>query len=211
MQRVIMNAKARAIMDLPNRASRFVRQVEDAAADAAQYATAVSQNQFRSNISGRPFAPARPGRPTTEGGFESLIRWEPTTGNGTIGVRFDLGTLAARAPYWVIQEIGTGKGARVYGGHAAEYVIPSQIGRSISSHLRWASSTLAASEAGSNIGINGAKEQLFLIQPGSGFIKPRRKMKISKEIKGKHFVQAGGREGFSSFCATVRAAADNII
>lgn len=211
MQRVIMNEKAKAVMDLPNRASRFVRQVEEAAVEAAQYATAVSQNQFRSNVSGRPFAPARAGRPTTEGAFETLLRWEPTSANGVIGARFDLDIIASRAPYWIIQEIGTGEGASVTGGHVAEYVIPSQIGRSISNHLVWASGVLTASESGSRTSVSGGKEQLYLVPPGAAFRKPRRKLKIGKEIKGKHFVQAGGREGFASFSATVRAAADNII
>jgi len=209
MERVVMNSRARAFMDMPNRAASFIRQVEQAAAEAATEATEVTQATFRSRISGRPFAPARRGRPTTGGEFGSLLRWQASGDRGTIGATFDFSAIASRAPYWIIQEIGTGRGAKVYGGPAEEYTIPSQVGRKISRSLEWASSAIRDGQQGT--AGPGGKEQLFLVPPGSNFVGRRKAMAIQREIKGKHMVQAGGQAGFSMFAATVRAAADNLL
>lgn len=208
MERLQMNAKARSFMNMRSGVDRFITQLESIAADAANIATAESQNRFRSGISGRPYAPPRKGRKTTGGGFEGLLHWEPTTASGVIGVQFDLPALAAVAPYWVIQEAGTDRDVRIIGKGAAEYFIPSQVGRRIAGNLAWSSTTISANESGSG-STAGGREQLFLIPPGAGW-SGRRRMTIRKEIKGKHFIQAGGTEGFAYFSANIRQAADNI-
>lgn len=139
-------------------------------AQAAAFATGVSQATFRRKLSGRPSVPSRPGRPSTGGSFPRLIRWEPESFDGIDFVQFQIAILENEAPYWLVQEIGTGESGRILddslsgvsyrgsqrgaakiqsqikGGQSPEggsgiVSVQSQTGRAISRYLTWAQAT----------------------------------------------------------------------
>lgn len=196
---------------------------------AARRATAKSRAAFTAGLSGRPIAPARKGRPTTSGQFPSYINWSATRGGGgKVGttVQFDLHKLDANAPYWLIQEIGTGETANITSGVAARQVryggsVTSQAGRPISKFLMFApgpgqaptrSRGLTKGKRGSS-GSTGF-DQLYRAgdldkQAVANFRSgPHR---IKREIRGKHYIQIGGNEGFRYFKSNVIAGTKRIL
>lgn len=82
-------------------------------AQSAAFATGVSRDTFKRKLSGRPTIPGRAGRPSTGGQFDRLIRWEAESQDGIDFVQFQIAVLEQDAPYWLIQEIGTGESGRI--------------------------------------------------------------------------------------------------
>lgn len=82
-------------------------------AQAAAFSTGVSRDTFRRKLSGRPSIPSRPGRPSTMGSFARLIRWQAENHDGIDFVQFQIAILEQDAPYWLVQELGTGESGRI--------------------------------------------------------------------------------------------------
>lgn len=195
---LVMSAKAKRFMQMGSRANQFAARVATYEADAAKEATAESRIVYARWHSGRPVAPARKGRPTTGGQFGDLLLWEPS-GNGL--VEFNFAGLKQRAPYALIQEVGTGQSAAILNGPmAGSLSVPSQRGRRISPSLMWADAAGSSSSrpmtgknrAAQSIGSNGM-QQLFE-RPAGQFGRAGR---IRREIKGKHFIRDGGVVGYN--------------
>lgn len=118
-------------------------------------------------------------------------------------VEFDLVGLEGRAPYALIQEVGTGPGssARILnGGRAGSISFPSQIGRNLPRHLYWGD-TAGATPSRPMSGKNRAAlqsagaigmQQLFE-RPAGQFGRAGR---IRRDIKGKHYIRDGGIAGY---------------
>lgn len=174
----------------------FIALARQAGRAAATQATAVSRQTFTSRLSGRPIAPARRNRPTTQGQFAQFINWD--FDRATDKVNFDLGYLESAAPYWAIQEIGTGRSANILqstNGPGA-VTVRSQRGRRISSALVWAGGPglQAATQA------RGARnDQLFLRSQVLANSVRSRRIRINKEIKAKHYLRDGAKTAFGLY------------
>lgn len=225
-----LSRKAKFLLHEAVPAARAFAQANNIAAErAAKEATNVSRAVFSSKLSGRPLVPARSGRPTTSGQFVSYINWVPSRGTratagrrGTLGttVNFDLAKLDSAAPYWLIQEIGTGESASILNEGAAQGVafggtVKSQVNRPISKHLLFAPGPGSAptrsggltKKRGSGSRPSGL-DNLFRagdLDPKavSGFFSSQHRIK--REIKGKHYIQIGGKAGFRYFKSNVMA------
>lgn len=189
--RLAISAKGRRFLSAYGQVQRFRRAVPQIEADAAKTATQVSRNVFTRQLGHRPPASPRQGRPTTGGAFAQFIEWTPN--NGTIS--FDLQLLRGAAPYFLIQEIGTGKSAIIL-NPAGTIAVRSQVGRRISANLYWATGP-GANAIGARTGAN--RDQLYLaaeLNAATLAAVSRRRKRIRREIHGKHYLQAGGRAGF---------------
>lgn len=118
-------------------------------------------------------------------------------------VRLDLEALQRVAPYWLIQEIGTGKNATVEAPgrgqqgaqaimhdvlHVGPVKVKSQAGRKIPSGLVWSGT--------------GGNDQIV---PG-----PRTQpITIRREIEGKHYLRTGGKQGFNRYTVELENAFRN--
>lgn len=179
-------------MDAKKQASAFRTAIKKREQEAAQVATAVSRGTFAVRI-GRPPAPPRRGRPTTQGLFTDYIKWEANLRKQGF-VDFDSNTMKNIAPYWLIQEIGTNRTAAITNPPGSVHV-RSQIGRTIPFNLYWASG-VGGTASDARTGAFG--QQLYLASEINSQslknVKSRRK-RIRREIKGRHYLQAGGAEG----------------
>jgi hypothetical protein len=185
--------------------SQFRTAAANREVQAANAATDLSRSTFQSRLSGRPLAPPRTGRPTTLGSFASDLLWEPDHRNNSIV--FDSQRIRARAPYYLIQEIGTGQVARVL-NPPGTLTIPSQRGRLIKNGLlQWASGPGAAA---SPPGRGGGLEQLYLVTDLNNATHRTRRMRIRREIRGKHYLRDGGIEGFRVLSEGLKADAQRI-
>ena len=177
---------------MARRTQSFERQARRAAHHAATRATDASRARFLGRLSGRPTTKPRPGRPTTRGAFADHVAWRPIDGGHRVGV--DVVELQRVAPYWLIQEIGTGMSAKVaHGGlgrlrggqgrsgprEPGNVKIKSQVGRRIPSGLVW---------SGSRVG----QDQIV---PGP----QTAPIVIRSEIPGKHYLRTGGNRGFALY------------
>lgn len=195
--------------NMTERMNRLLADERDARVAAAKTATQVTQSSF--HYKRVADAPPRAGRRSTGGQFTSHLNWVVTGDD----VAFDQASADAQVPYWIIQEIGTGKSATLkQGGRknprgrpraGATYVktVRSQRGRLIPSSLVFATS------AGGQYSPPGAGggQQLYLRSMIKGAPVRRRAMVITREIEGQHFVQKGGQAGFRQYKPTVLAAA----
>lgn len=175
---------------------KFINLAAAAGRQAAQQATKTSRNTFQSRLSGRPVIAPRRGRPTTQGTFSQFINWDFVSRDDDIV--FDLPYLDTAAPYWAIQEIGTNHSARIIDSAAGpgSVSVRSQRGRRISANLVWASGPgRQASAAGRGIG----NEQLFLRAQVLANNVRRRRIRINKEIKAKHYLRDGAKSGFGTY------------
>lgn len=151
--------------------------------EASRVATEKSRARFTSRLGKRPLTDPRPGRPTTRGTFANYINWVPDSRGG---VRADIGSLQAVAPYWLVQEVGTerGRSARALratpDGPEVAFVagVPRQAGRVIPSGLVWSGQT------GNDQIVRGPWRQPITIR---------------REIKGKHYLRTGGKQGFAHY------------
>jgi hypothetical protein len=108
------------------------------------------------------------------------------------GVEFELGRLPF---YALIQEIGTGQSAAII-NPAGSISVRSQVGRLISANLYWASGPGAAPVPASR-GVS--HDQLYYaseLNAQAVAAARRRRKRIRREIKGKHFIGDGGVAGF---------------
>lgn len=179
----------------------FEREAQRAAREAAMRATSVSRERFLSRLSGRSTVAPRPGRPTTQGTFADHIEWTPVADGHRVSAQ--VGRLQRVAPYWLIQEIGTGKSAKIASGglghlrggqgrsgprESGNVRVRSQAGRRIPSGLVW---------SGNSVG----QDQIV---PGPA----ERPITIRREIRGKHYLRTGGRAGFRRYEASMLNAAE---
>lgn len=155
---------------------------------AEQEATTASRAQFHRSLSGRPHVPTREGRPTTGGGFGRIIRWKREERSEGDFVAFQLAELQGRAPYWLIQEIGTGQTATILDTGEGRSV-KSQRGRLISPNLVWADA-----QGNYDVPRGAQNQQLMSLQDVKNL--PLRmdltEIRIKKEIPGKHYIRTGG-------------------
>lgn len=180
------------LRELIEGAQTFRREVPRLTDQAAQRATTISRNTFQSKLSGRPPAKSRPGRPTTSGGFPNLLQWRPVKAREGTYVAFNLTQLEGRAPYWLIQEIGTDSSATIL-DTGERRAVKSQAGRVISRNLVWADAA-ATYNVPLSQRARTSPEQLMSVRdvknaPLAMDLEPQR---IRKEIEGKHYIRDGG-------------------
>lgn len=191
---VPVSAKARRFLQSAAQVQKFKDAITAREAEAAKAATFTSRVTFDSRLK-RPIAPPRPGRPNATGGqFTSFLKWEPSKGHKGF-IEFDTATMQKVAPYFLIQEIGTNRTATIL-NPPGQVTVRSQIGRTIPFNLYWASGP-GGSASDARTGASG--EQLYLAKDINAAslknVRSRRK-RIRREIKGRHYLQAGGAEGF---------------
>lgn len=207
----IMSPKGRRFLRLSSFVEEMAASARTIETRAAKVATEESRLIFNRWHSGRPIAPSRKGRKSTEGRFASLIEWQADA-YGMI--RLDRETLQEAAPYWIIQEIGTGQSAlSLY--PEEEFAVPSQIGRQLPMGFYWGNAggtnpTGNVSMSRRNIpapfaspgrrmhpgGAIVGQQQLYpayMAPPGELILARGR---IRREIKGKHFIRDGGIAGY---------------
>lgn len=189
---MVTSAKGKRFLDMYSRTKQFRALIPQIEKNAAAEATTVSRATFRRLEGHRPIAPTRAGRPSTEGHFASDILWEVIANKKLGNVELDINRLP---PYVFIQEIGTGQTARIL-NPVGTISVRSQYGRAISANLFWAS---GPGGAVSPARTGGRDEQLYYaseLNAQSVANSRRRKKRIRREIKGKHFIADGGRAGF---------------
>jgi hypothetical protein len=210
---VQMSAKGRRFMAMTapgGLISQFQTASTRREVEGAKFATDTSRSVFQSRLSGRPLAPPRAGRPTTLGAFPTLLHWIADHRNNA--VKFDVMAIKSQAPYYLIQEIGTGRSAAILNtanGSVGSLTIPSQRGRLIRNiNLYWAGGPGGQpSPPGRGTGL----EQLYLATDlKMGKFSRTRRMRIRREIKGKHFLRDGGIEGFRVLSTGLQADARRI-
>ena len=192
---------------------RELAQGEKAAlAAGARKAESVSRGRF---VYKRPAnAPRRPGRSSTGGKLMKHVRWVPQE-SGL--VELNAKELDQKAPHWIIHEIGTGQRAtmrragvknprgRARKGASHVRTVKAQHGRRISAGLAFGDSP-----GGKYFPPGaGSRQQLYVRAGlrGRGPISRAKRIVISNEIKGQHFVRDGAREGFLEYRTSMRAAA----
>jgi hypothetical protein len=196
-----MSPRARRFLNMPALCQQFAATISAAEQSAAARATQVSQAVFTSGLSPRPVVPARAGRPTTGGAFANDITWTPSGD----GVAVDY----LRLPHYaLIQEIGTGQEAAITNPPGAVRV-RSQVGRYISANLVWAGGGGAHAASTGRHGMdqlvwraNVSAQQLQNVRS--------RRIRIRREIKGKHYLRDGGVAGFSAYSSELRRNARRI-
>lgn len=198
-----MSAKARAFFAMPSKAQTFATQARARSVTAAKIATDTSRTAFLSQLSGRPLTNARPGRRTTGGTFADELTWVPS---GDL-IDFDVANIATKAPYYLIQEIGTGQSAAIVQPPGA-ISVRSQRGRLINIGLQWADGPGAAPTRPGH----GSLQQIYPtadLNMSKSYGRLRR-IRIRREIRGKHFIRDGGIAGFSDLEANLIADARRI-
>lgn len=179
---------------------RFRAGNERALNRATQEATIRSRATFQSRLSNRPHAPRREGRPTTGGNFAKIIRWDRERRADGTYVAFQLGELEARAPYWLIQEIGTGESATILDLGVGRSV-KSQRGRLISPTLTWADA-----QGNFDVARNGVRNQQLMSLRDVKNVPLRpdfEQLRIKQEIEGKHYIREGGRHANAQYRASL--------
>lgn len=168
---------------------------------AARIATEASQSRFQRKLSGRPTVDPRPGRRTTQGTFGSYLVWQPEKIGKHHYARFQHEDLEAAAPYWLIQEIGTGNSARIL-DQGRTVSIKSQRGREISPTLSFADATGSYQRPSAS---RFREDQITTLKQAKNVpIEPRRRTIIQKEIEPKGFVRKGGHVGLSQYRKDLR-------
>lgn len=207
-------------------------------AQSAAFATGVSRDTFKRKLSGRPSIPGRQGRPTTGGQFDRLIRWEAESSDGFDFVQFQIAILENEAPYWLIQEIGTGESGRILDdslsgllargggpgqlpqGGSGIVSVKAQSGRLISRYLTWSSATGSGSQQNYTFDVNvssGSGQNQYGTQQLMSYRDVRNAplkmdldpMRIKKEIEGKHYIRDGGRAGLGFYRESLISLARN--
>lgn len=188
---------------------------------SANEATKVSRDTFSSRRSGRPFTTERPGRRTTRGRLENHILWI----DGLDRVVLDEDELEEVAPYYLINEVGTGpKGAGMRFRHDKDWNLvaeriefPSQKGRYIKPGLAWGNNGNYVPSKSKRSGQDQIHRAANLTirrtgrsrRRGGAGVNPLRtpRVRISKEIQPKHFIKEGGKAGYGAYAQPLRDAA----
>lgn len=212
-----LDVKEPAAGDLMGRLNRLVAAEQQARQGAARTATTATRSHFHYL---RPAnAPARPGRRSTGGRFTTFLQWQAQSAARGGGVAFDVAEADTRVPYWIIQEIGTGQRALIRRAGAnnpvgrprsgAQYVrtVKPQRGRQIPASLAFGTGprgtfTPPGASRGQQLYLRSLLRRAPTLPQG-----PRRGLFITREIRGQHFVQAGGEAGFREYRTSVLAAA----
>jgi hypothetical protein len=179
---------------------------------SARIATEVTRlNAARTRL---PDAGERPGRPA--GHLSKRLRWRAMN---VSMVGFDLAAADTQSRYWIIQEIGTNERATIFTPNdpnpvgrpktGAAYIaqVRSQVGRRVPRGLAFGTAP------GGKFQLPGAArgEQIYPIEtltnvpPWAIGRVPR--IRIRREIQGKHMVKLGGEAGFRQYRQEVLAAA----
>jgi hypothetical protein len=202
---------------------------EGALADAATLATSTSRTTFTARRSGRPFSSPRKRRPTTQGRLESNIVWIDLPGSkgSNSFVILDEDTLEDAAPYYLINEVGSGRPAvrnrhRPDGTLVPEPVqFKSQKGRYIKPGLVWADGGNAVRSSSSRFRQDqihpAARVSIKKVEGTERSGRKRRRtavnplrtprVRISRDIEPKHYIRDGAKAGNTQYSAAVRSAA----
>lgn len=194
---------------LRQRVAAFKQAELEARKDAARVATTVSRRTWTSRLHKRDVIAPRAGRSSTGGQMATFIRWGATKSGA---VALDQNGLNRNAPHWVIQEIGTGKRASAKstgdGGRATGptvlKTVRRQRGRRLTAGLVWATRGGAYAPP---IGARTVQQQLQLASQVTGVPMGAPGIRINREIRGQHFIQKGGEEGFREYEQSALAAA----
>lgn len=209
---VRLERRGRPLEDIQDKARAFARDNQRIMKESAEIATGVSRDTFKRRSTSRPHVQDSPGRnrPTTMGNFRRLIHWMHERHDGIDLVQFQLARLEQDAPYWLIQEIGTGESGRILddsmddgfvykgshrssgtGGGSGITSVKSQVGREISTYLAWGSASGRAPAP-------GKQGQLHYYRDVENAPFRDRAMVIGEEIQGKHYLRDGGRAGLAN-------------
>lgn len=201
---------------LQQKIGAFIKDVNAARTRSAATATQVSKQNVRRI---RDLDVPTGGRDRYHG-LQDALRWRPVSGGSGVGLA--LNELNAKFPIWLVHEIGTGERAvqRVAGqpnpvgrpGRGSSYIktVKSQRGRAISNFYVFASRGGQYSPPGSARG-----QQLYarsMVKGAPVRYDPQTQrsaanIRITREIRGQHFVQKGGQAGFREYRESVLAAA----
>lgn len=183
-----VSARGNRFLNMYQLTRQFRQAIPAAEQAAATVATDVSRARFMSTLGTRPLAPSRPGRPSTGGQFANDIVWVRRNGGK---IALDVAKLPI---YAFIQEIGTGQTARIL-NPPGQISVRSQYGRLISANLFW----------GTGPGGNASRAQTGLHDDQLYYASDlnaktvaqlrRRRKRIRREIKGKHYIADGGMAG----------------
>lgn len=192
--------QSNALRNLERSMRDFTKRHERALNRAVQTATTRSRGTWQSRLSGRPHVPSRPGRPTTGGNFARMISWQRERQGKHQYVAFQKEALEARAPYWLIQEIGTGQSATILDTQTGVSV-RSQRGRRISPTLVFADAKGAyaspsASRRSDQIRSVSDVKNAPLQPDLEGIV-------IKREIEGKHYIREGGQQANAQYRDTL--------
>lgn len=197
------------LVNLQKQVRKFQTAEYNARLSAARTATMESRRAFDNRKNKRVGnVPDRPGR--TGGPLTGAVKWLPRRDSALIMVNAK--ELDAKSPYWVIQEIGTGKKATI------SSVNPTGQGLARSSKVRTVKSQKGRRIPGSLVFADGAgkwaipgsatNQQLYRRSKVRGVPQwQTQRLVIRREIKPAHFVQSGGTKGFRAYRTSVRAAA----
>lgn len=186
-----ISAHGNRFLNMYAQTRKFKQAIPGAETAAAKVATDLSRARFVSRLSGRPLAPPRARRPTTLGHFATNIEWTRTTSGKNGGVALEVQRLPI---YAFIQEIGTGKSARIL-NPPGQLTVRSQYGRTISANLFWGTGPGGHAVRATT---GAHDDQLFYaneLNANSVASLRRRRKRIRREIKGKHYIADGGMAG----------------
>lgn len=202
--------------DLKAQVRGFIAAEQNARNAAARLATSRSRGAFRRK---REVVVGRPGR--NSGRMLESIDWAIRPSDGMVALK--VATLNKQAPYWIIQEIGTGQRAitrqanspRAVGRpkKGATYVktVRPQKGRRIRAGLVFATRGGVFSPPGSATGQQLHLRSQVRARPGTPLPWSGRGSQagivIKREIQGQHFIQKGGESGFRQYRRSTLAAA----
>lgn len=197
------------VKEIQRRADEFERYSQVDAQLAASKATRVSRSHFESRLVGRTTVPSRPGRESTQGNFANFIQWRPV-GTGHI-IELDVKKLPS---YWLVQEIGTGRSAQVSGVNPSGDVraplaatVKTQVGRRLPAGLVWSGMNPGTDQIIPRSDLGGAGS---FKRDAQGNYARFKRIKITEEIKGKHYVGVGGRAGMRDYRSNVKKAAHKL-
>ena len=181
------------------RVEAFTTETARASVTGMNIANKVTQDQVPRR---RPGAPPRLGR----AGTLRNLRWKTMTG----GVEFDMAQADRAAPWWIVQEIGTGKRATIGAGKTTfGRSVRSQKGRLIPNSLAWSTApggTYSAPRSHERGAPSNEQLQLAINLRGVPNLAGRR-LFIRNEIPAQHFVKQGADKGFGGYRRSVLSAA----
>lgn len=204
--KVTTKGSARRFINMQATAAKFLAANQQREKEAADKATQVSRQKFTSSLGHRPLVAPRRGRPTTGGAFANDIKWNVTGNGGKQAIGVDLIKLPR---YSLIQEIGTGQAAQITNPPGGSITVRTQVGRYIAATLVWGGN---GGVYPASSGRRGADQLIFRASVNADQLDSvrERRIRIRREIKGKHYLRDGGAAGFSTLSAGLRRDAKRI-